>query len=208
MLATLLASFTTTYLTLTSIIQGVALAYLVSVVDQELHTFELANWLVVLATFLAIVAAWYEYVNAVTVFVWIPRLRDALIPFVLGGAELVLIRSLRSQNALEASYIALGLIALVVLVAFVNMYVSAAAEGAPNRRLLDELGHYHAFNIVFVALAGVSFFAFALLEATTADSTALDVVTAVVSLAFVAAFLVRGSLYWAHVIEIARREGT
>lgn len=207
MLATLLASFTTTYLTLTSIIQGVALAYLVSVVDEEMHAFELANWLLVAATFLMIVAAWYEYVNAVTVFVWIPRLRDALIPFVLGGTELLLIRSLRSQSALETSYLAIGLISLVVLAAFLNMYTSAAEAGGRNRPLLDELGTYHRLNVAFVALAGASIFCFGALEAWMPESTALDVATGACTLAFVVVFLVRGARYWGQVIEIARREG-
>jgi hypothetical protein len=205
MLATLRASFTTTYLTLTSIIQGVALAYLVSVVDEEMHTFRFANWLLVVTTFLAIVAAWYEYMNAVTVFVWIPRLRDALIPFLLGGSELALIRSLRSQTALETSYLAFALLTFVVLAAFLNMYSSAASEGEPNRRLLEELIGFHRFTIAFVAVAGVSVLAFAVVEAWAAESTALDVATAACCLAFVVAFLVRGAVYWGRVIEIARR---
>jgi hypothetical protein len=51
LLASLYASFTSTYLTLTSVIQGVALAYLVVVVDVEMHAFEAAHWILVVATF-------------------------------------------------------------------------------------------------------------------------------------------------------------
>jgi hypothetical protein len=58
---------------------------MVVVVDEELHSFQTAHWLLVVTTFLVIVAAWHEYMTAVTVFVWIPRNRDSLIPFVLGA---------------------------------------------------------------------------------------------------------------------------
>ena len=98
-----------------------ALAYLVTVVDEEVSSFDAANWVLVVTTFLVIVAAWHEYMTAVTIFVWIPRLRDSLIPFLLGGAELTLIRSLRRQDEVEWSFFALGLIALVTLAAFINM---------------------------------------------------------------------------------------
>jgi hypothetical protein len=123
----------------------------------------------------------------------------------LGGSELALIRSLRSQTALETSYLAIGLLAFVVLAALLNMYSSAAAEGEPNRQLLEELIGFHRFNIAFVAFAGVSILAFAVVEAWAADSTALDVATAACCLVFVVAFLVRGAVYWGRVIEIARR---
>src|SRR5687768_4549727 len=92
-LSALYASFTSTYLTLTSIIQGVALAYLVVVVDDGFDSFRPATWILVVAMFLAIVAAWHEYMTAVSVLEWIPRLRDSLIPFALGGAELASIGS-------------------------------------------------------------------------------------------------------------------
>jgi len=67
LLSALQGSFSSTYLTLTSIIQGVTLGYLVVVVDDEKGRFEPAHWLLVATTFLIIVAAWHEYMMAVTV---------------------------------------------------------------------------------------------------------------------------------------------
>jgi hypothetical protein len=143
LLAALRGSFLSTYLTLTSIIQGVALAYLVVVVDDEMKTFDSAHWLLVVTTFLIIAAAWHEYMTAVTVFVWVPRLLDSLIPFLLGGSEVMLIRSLRDQSELEWSFVAAGFVALVTLIAFINMYKSAAGEEDEiNRIVLEKIRLY------------------------------------------------------------------
>jgi hypothetical protein len=206
LLSALRASFSSTYLTLTSIIQGVALAYLVVVVDEEMASFQAANWILVATTFLAIVAAWHEYMTAVTVFVWIPRLRDSLIPFLLGGSELMLIRSLRREDELEWSFLALGLITLVTLIAFVNMYRRAAAEDEINRGLLLEMRFYQWLNLAFVASAGLLFFSFSAAEAQAGASSALDLALSGASLALVLAFFARGALSWSRVIEVAKRD--
>jgi hypothetical protein len=184
----------------------VALAYLVTVVDEELSAFRAANWVLVVTTFLVIVAAWHEYMTAVTVFVWIPRLRDSLIPFLLGGSELLLIRSLKREDELEWSFFALGLIALVTLAAFINMYRSAAAEEDINTRLLVKMRFYQWLNLAFVASAVVFFFAFGAVEAQVGSAATFETALATASLGLVLAFFARGSFSWNRVIELARRE--
>jgi hypothetical protein len=208
LLTALRGAFSTTYLTLTSIIQGVALAYLVVIVDEEMGAFATAHWLLIATTFLIIAAAWHEYMTAVTVFVWIPRLRDSLIPFLLGGSELMLIRSLRRPAEIEWSFFALGTITVVTLLAFVNMYRSAAAEGELNGQLLSRTAVYRRVNLTFVAVAGILFFAFGALEVRVPDSAALDVALSAGCLALVLLFLVRGAFYWTQVIAIAEEEST
>jgi hypothetical protein len=205
LLTSLHGAFSSTYLTLTSIIQGVALAYLITVADDEMSAFGTASWLLVATVFLAIVAAWHEYMTAVTVFVWIPRLRDSLIPFLLGGSEIVLIRSLRREDDLELSFLALGVVALVTLSAFINMYVSAAKAGEINRSLLIGIAFYRPLNLAFVGFSCVLFFLFSALEART-DSSSLDVGLSAAALALVVAFLARGSLYWSRIIRLAERD--
>jgi hypothetical protein len=206
LLASLRASFSSQYLTLTSIIQGVALAYLVVVVDEEMTQFSAAQWLFVVTAFLAIVSAWHEYMTAVTIFVWVPRLWDALIPFLVGGSELILIRSLRRPGGLEWSFAALGVLAVVTLLAFLNMYRSAAAEEGLNRDLLEGLGPYRRLTLAFLIAAGALLFSFAAIEAMAGGSTTLDVALSAGSLGLVLVFLTRGYFYWNRVIEIARRD--
>jgi hypothetical protein len=199
-------SFSSQYLTLTSIIQGVALAYLIVVVDEEMAQFGAAQWLFVVAAFLAIVSAWHEYMTAVTIFVWVPRFWDALIPFLLGASELMLIRSLRRPGGLEWSFVALGVAALAALLAFLNMYRSAAAEEDLNRDLLVRLRSYRRVNLGFVIAASVLFFSFAAVVAINGGSTTLDVGLSAGALGLVLIFLARGYFYWNRVVRIARED--
>ena len=204
LLSALQGSFSSTYLTLTSIIQGVTLGYLVVVVDDEKGRFELAHWLLVATTFLIIVAAWHEYMMAVTVLTWIAGLRDSLIPFLLGGSELMLVLSLRYPGELEWSFLAAGIASFVALIAFANMYRSAAAEPAANKAFLAKTRRYRWVNLGFMCFAGVMLVAFSAVEARAGQSDALDVVLAAITLCLVLLFLARGALYWHHVIELAR----
>lgn len=206
-LSSLYASFTSTYLTLTSIIQGVALAYLVVVVDDEFDSLRPATWILVVAMFLAIVAAWHEYMTAVSVLEWIPRTRDSLIPFALGGAELAAIGSLSRGDELELFFLAMSVTSVVTLVAFLNMYSSAAAEAERNRALLATLGSYKWLTLVFVGASGMLLLVFSAVEALADDSRALDIVLSTVTLTLVAAFLVRSSLHWRRVVDVLRESG-
>lgn len=206
LLAFLRASFSSQYLTLTSIIQGVALAYLIVVVDEELAQLGTAQWLFVVAAFLTIVSAWHEYMTAVTIFVWVPRFWDALIPFLVGASELMLIRSLRRPGGLEWSFLALGIAALAALLAFLNMYRSAAAEEDLNRDLLARLNPYRRVTLGFLIAASVLLFLFAAAEVTTGASTTLDVVLSATALGLVLVFVARGYFYWNRVVRIARED--
>lgn len=206
LLEVLRASFSSQYLTLTSIIQGVALAYLIVVVDEEMTEFGATQWTLAVAAFLAIVSAWHEYMTAVTIFVWVPRFWDALIPFVLGASELMLIRSLRRPGGLEWSFLAFGVVGVTTLVAFLNMYRNAEAENEVNRRLLRSMASYRRLNLAFVAVASAVLFSFAAVEAWTGGTPALDVALTAAALGLVLVFLARGYFSWNRVIRIARED--
>ncbi|HKV00501.1 MAG TPA: hypothetical protein VJQ26_00170, partial [Ktedonobacteraceae bacterium] len=53
--------FAPAYLTLTSIIQGVALSTLVMRVESTNAQFDATNWLLTVATFVGFLAVWNEY---------------------------------------------------------------------------------------------------------------------------------------------------
>jgi hypothetical protein len=80
--------FTPAYLTLTSIIQGVALSALVVRVESQYPQFTATDWLLAIATFLAILAVWNEYVMLVLAYVWVPTLLDSALPFAFLAGEL------------------------------------------------------------------------------------------------------------------------
>lgn len=84
--------FPNVLLTLTSIIQALALETLWSRVEAEIETKGLAgipldSWLQVSALLIAIMVLWIYYVQLVMRLVWVPSLTDSLIPFALGIAQ-------------------------------------------------------------------------------------------------------------------------
>src|SRR5579863_5741635 len=80
--------FSSVYLTLLSVIQGVALADLAAVVATNSQQFTLTQWLLVLVAFGSVITTWSQYTMHIISLNWIPDVRDALIPFVLGALEL------------------------------------------------------------------------------------------------------------------------
>lgn len=80
--------FAPVYLTLTSIIQGVALSVLASRVEANYAQFDATNWLLTIATFVGFLTLWHEYLMQVLAFVWVPTLLDSLIPFAFLASEL------------------------------------------------------------------------------------------------------------------------
>ena len=88
--ARLRAQFAPAYLTLTSIIQGVALSALVVRVEGMYGHFDLANWLLATATLLAFLLVWHEYLMQALAYVWMPTLIDSAVPFGFLVTELFL----------------------------------------------------------------------------------------------------------------------
>jgi hypothetical protein len=82
--------FTPAYLTLTSIIQGVALSALVGRIESQYPQFTAADRLLAIATFVTVLAVWNEYVMQVLAFVWVPTLLDSVVPFAFLAGELFL----------------------------------------------------------------------------------------------------------------------
>lgn len=120
----------------------------------------------------------------------------------------MLIRSLRRPGGLEWSFLALGVLAVVTMLAFLNMYRSAAAEEDLNRDLLARTALYKGLNLAFVSAAGVLLFSFAAVEAVANGSARLDVVLSAIALGLVLVFVIRGYFYWNRIIQIARDDSS
>lgn len=77
-------SFRDVYLTLVSIIQGVALGYLVQVTGGLYQNLRIDTVGRILAVVVLIAAIWQEYMIGSTMFAWIPGVVDVIAPFLLG----------------------------------------------------------------------------------------------------------------------------
>ena len=87
-------SYAPIYLTVLSVIQGVALADLASVVAAGYRQFTVVDWLLVVLTFGSLISLWNQYTMQSAILNWVPDIRDAAIPFVFGALELFLNHSI------------------------------------------------------------------------------------------------------------------
>ena len=133
------------YQTILSIIQGVALADLASLVVAMYPQFTVVNWLMVLTTFFMLIVVYTAYSIQSAVWDWIPDIRDASLPFVFGALELFVIHAI----ALSMSLWFLGLAGISVLGAVGTMHlVWRAHEESENEELLGLLRSYHRLFIL------------------------------------------------------------
>ena len=116
-------SFATTYLTLLSIIQGVALADLAVVVGGGYEHLTAAQWLMVAMNFFTIVSVWNHFMADSISMEWIPSFSDAVLPFSFGGVELLLNHALVIGLALWLA----GMAAAAALEAIGTWFISRKA---------------------------------------------------------------------------------
>jgi len=197
-------SFSPTYLTLISIIEGVLLGLefeLLSEGRPELHLLDPATLLVV-NNILVIVLVWNEYRMGACMFRWVPSILDAVIPFSIGGIQAALILTV-SNPAIWLAWLA-GFYAGGI-VAFENMYRRSQAE-ARNALVLEHNRAYRVLNsvgCVIMALLVGGRAVFDLSRGTEPGWASLLAVTA-----SNVVFLIRGELNWRAVVSAARRAST
>ncbi|MBA3823320.1 MAG: hypothetical protein H0X24_05345 [Ktedonobacterales bacterium] len=147
--------FTPAYLTLTSIIQGVALSALVIRVESNYPQFTATDWLLSIATFVVILAVWNEYVMMVSAFVWVPTLLDSVVPFAYLASELFV-----THFAYHDLRLWLLTIALLFLVGGASQIVTTlqsrrfAAENRDIRRILAPAARIRTvYLLTFIVLS-------------------------------------------------------
>ncbi len=120
------------YVTLFSIIQASALGYLLLVVKDQLvsiinSTYEPLWTILIIATFLMIIAIWINYTFPAPAFRRLNTTLDALIPFCFGVAQALAIFSISLQQ-LAWYYFSFSLLALVGLAQCRNTFREARLD--------------------------------------------------------------------------------
>jgi hypothetical protein len=143
-------SFTSMYQTILSIIQGVALADLATLVVAKYSQFTIVHWLMVLTTFFLIIVIFNVYSIQSAIWDWIPDIRDESIPFIFGAIELFLNHMISLSMSLWflglAGISALGLLGTIHL-------VSRAREESENVELLWLLKNHHSLFLLYYGVA-------------------------------------------------------
>src|SRR6185503_358914 len=134
----------TVYLTLTSIVQGAVLAYLLSFVSLHSSQIALTGWILSSVTFLLVIITWNEYVMGVIAFRWIPDLLDSCIPFMFGASQYFLVNAISDDPTKWIfRFIAFSTVSFL---AFRNMYSKARYEDGHNAVVLAALGAFVRVN--------------------------------------------------------------
>ena len=146
-------SFSLVYLTLLSVIQGVALADLALIVGAGYQHFTVVRWLLVLVNFGVVITIWHTFTMHITLWRWIPDLRDTLIPFMIGAIELVFNHTI--SLSLSSWFFIMAIIASMATLAI--LYVGQRAkEDEENTMMLSllrkHLRLYALYNLGVSAL--------------------------------------------------------
>lgn len=91
-------SFREIYLTLMSIIQGVALGVLYQTISDDRASMGPVEWARAAYILLIAVVIWQEYMIGATAWAWVPTVLDSAAPFALGATEFALIFELRAAS--------------------------------------------------------------------------------------------------------------
>src|SRR6266702_3896641 len=133
-------SLSPVYLTLLSVIQGVALADLALIVGAGYQQFTVVRWLLVLVNFGMVISIWHTFTIHITLWSWIPDLRDAIVPFMIGAIELIFNHTI--SLSLSAWLFMIAIIASTATLAI--WYVGQRAkEESENTKMLSLLRRQH-----------------------------------------------------------------
>ena len=195
--------FAPAYLTLTSIIQGVALSFLASRVEATYTQFEVTDWLLTIATFVTGLVVWQEYVMQVLAFVWVPTLLDALVPFAFLACELFLSHFV--YHDLRNWLLTFSLIGIVGAMSQVVTITQTRTFVEENRDMVRAIKLHGRYRGIFVGVSiGISLSLWALYNVLHLGQIRL--VIALIVLIVVGMFVLNTVPYWNQVLAYARGE--
>ena len=146
--------FLSMYQTILSIIQGVALADLATVVAGKYVQFTIVQWLMVLTTFFLIIVIFNVYSIESAVWDWIPDIRDEFIPFVFGALELFLNHAIMLSMSLW--FVGLAAISALGAIGTVHLVLRAREESENAEMLRLFKAHHYLFFLYYVLSAAMA----------------------------------------------------
>jgi hypothetical protein len=191
------------YLTLTSIIQGVALSTLVVRVEGASDHFGPANWLLATTTLLAILLVWHEYLMQALAYVWMPTLIDSAIPFAFLVAELFLAYFVYGNQ--RAWLVVAGVAYALGVVASARTHLQVHSHVRENLGVLTAVSGLSTERLLFSVLPAALFLGAGALY----DALGLDQVPGVVAAVSVVIItvVIGGTVpYWNRVLTYARND--
>jgi hypothetical protein len=187
------------YLTLLSVIQGMALADLALIVSTGYQQFTVVRWLLVLVNFGVVITIWHTFTMHITLWRWIPDLRDTIIPFMIGAVELVFNHTI--SLSLSAWLFIMAIIASMAMLAI--WYVGQRAkEEDENTTMLSLLRKYLRLYALYNLGAGVLYLLLAVVSRVDSLEAANEVQTGLGVLALAFVLLVAGCIAGENIISM------
>ena len=197
------------YTTLIAIVQGLTLTYLVIYIDGHFDQLTLSEWSFLGISAAIIIETWIEYAINTMAFVWVPTILDALIPLLLGIAEIFAVHSVMSAYLW---FMANGIIAAIVSLAYINLFTQTFRSRGNHEALLLKLRPYRVLAVI-LSLAGIvlGLVAGAILYATQHQQMTIlslsyqmfrVIFSAILGL-FILVYYARGFLSWSAIIKFA-----
>jgi hypothetical protein len=191
------------YLTLTSIIQGVALGFLAVRVEATYAQFDTTNWLLTVTTFVGFLTLWNEYLMQILLYVWVPTLVDSLVPFAFLAGELFMAHFV--YGGLRNWLLSLGLTFVVGTIASIVTSMQARTFPEENRDVARALTPLNGVRAVLsMLLLVLCLAAWALYDVLRLEQ--VQNVVALVALVAMIVFLGSSVPYWNRILAYARGE--
>jgi hypothetical protein len=123
-------------------------------VEATYTQFGATDWLLTIATFLAFVTLWHEYLMQALAFVWIPTLLDALVPFAFLAGELFMAHLV--YHGLRGWLLAFGLTFVVGGASVLLLLRQTRQLGEENRDLVGALRPHRRMRAALSAVTIVA----------------------------------------------------
>jgi hypothetical protein len=204
LLSNLKTAWSSVYLTLISLIQGVALAYLferfAEKMQPSIESVDASTWLKFGSAVMILVIVWQEYLSGSIAFVSVPTLRDAFIPFLLGVVEFFVSHFVGTAGPYW--YISVCALWLLGSVAYWNFYCQAGQYRENDYILKSTLkpkgvSYFKWVNSVLsLSYAGI-FFALSKFHS--------QRVSEIIALLLLVIFIIKCRVYWRIILILAQR---
>lgn len=194
-LAKIKAIHSSSYLTLMSITQGVALSFLAFNFFHKIPNLSLLDSIFFATTFLVIVAVWHEYFIAITVLTWIPGMLDSFIPFILAICQIAVIENITTTA--DKWYLSMAVCCFTGFVAFLNMYIKSA-NISENQGILINIGKLKHVSIFYPGMAALTFLWFSYEKCVFHTYT-----LPLFSLLILIGYYIRTIFYWRAILRLA-----
>lgn len=194
-------SFHGAYLTLLSIVQGVALGYLVHTFHNEWPIERTSEWITFVLAGVLIAILWQEYLVGATAFAWVPTVFDIIVPFALGILESVVIAS--NTVSLPMFLISCALLTSAGVIAYANYYWQSQRGLGVSRRNFILFRRFQDSGFFILAIAPI-WYLILWLWASDGLSPRVEVFVALMCWPLPVAMFARLPLFWNRVIRELR----